>query len=352
MNCKVFAVLILSIIVFSTAAIAVVPVRAQPQVYVLNPLTADGNFKFTTDTTSVGFKFNATLWATGFVDPAVFAWQVTLYYNNTILNATRAWLPPASDADYILFGHASARTKPFFGSNYVKMGDTSLDTSVTSATPKKLGIIEFKILLAPTTGNKLSCNLDINNVDTFLLDDSLAEITTTKTGGYYEFNAPAIVRNITIDVDKSQVTVGSTVTVSGSITPITNGANITIFYKSSSESSWNILALVTADPAGHYAYLWTPLLEGTFNLKSGWIDANSTIVSVTVLPKPTKTFDVNGDGKVDIKDIAQVAKAFGAYYYPPDFVDPRYNPAYDFDNNGQIDIIDIVMIAKHFGMSV
>jgi hypothetical protein len=351
MNSKVFAAFILSIFALSTVAIAVVPARAEPQIYVQNPLTADGNFIFSTDTTSVGFKFNATVWATAFVDPAVYAWQVTMYYNNTILNATRAFLPAASDPDYILFGHSTARPKPSFASNYVKIGDTSLDTSVTSATPKKLAIIEFQIMLAPTTGNKLSCNLDINNVDTYLLDDFLSEITATKTGGYYEFSAPVIVRNITITTDKSQVTVGSTVTVSGSVTPVTAGANVTIFYKLSNVSSWSTLAFAMTDPSGHYAYPWITSSEGTFDLKSGWVDVNSTVVSVTVLPKPVKTFDVTGDGKVDIKDIASVAQAFGAYYYPPN-IDPRYNPAYDFDNNNVIDMIDIVMIAKHFGMTV
>ena len=352
MNSRVFAGLILSIFAFSIVSSAIVSVKAAPEIYVRNPLTSDGNFIFNTDTTSVGFKFNATLWATGFVDPAVYAWQVTMYYNNTILNATRAWLPSPSDSDYILFGHSSVRPKPSFGPNYVKIGDTSLDTSASSATPKKLGIVEFQIKFAPTTGNKVSCNLDINNLDTYLLDDLLSDITTTKTGGYYEFSSPVIVRTISIAVDKPQVIVGSTVTVSGSITPVMAGANVTIFFKLNTDPSWSILTTVTTNPAGDYVYPWIPLSNGTFDLKSGWVDANSTVVSVNVLPKPLKTFDVTGDGKVDIKDIAFVAKAFGAYNYPPNFVDPRYNPAYDFNNDNVIDIIDIVLVAKNFGMTV
>lgn len=206
--------IILAIFVLGTTLSATFPVTSQstPEIFVINPMNPanptakDGSFVFSTDTTSVGFKFNATLWASGFVDPAVYAWQVTLYYSNTILNATRAWLPSPTDPDYILFGHSSVRPKPSFGSNYVKIGDTSLDTTVTSATPKKLGTIEFQIMLAPQAGNKVSCNLDINNGDTYLLDFDLNEITTTKTGGYYELAARAV-PDFSISASPSSLTI-------------------------------------------------------------------------------------------------------------------------------------------------
>jgi hypothetical protein len=209
-------------------------------------------------------------------------------------------------------------------------------------------------MLAPLTGDTFSSNLDINNADTYLLDDSLNEIAIAKMNGRYEFSSPVIVRTISIGVDKPQVTVGSTVTISGSVTPVTAGANVTIFYKLNTDPSWSILAAVTTNPTGNYACPWIPLSNGTFDLKSSWVDVNvnSTVVSVKVLPKPVKTFDVTGDGKVDIKDIVHVALAFGAYNFPPQFVDPRYNPLYDFNNDNFIDMIDLTLIAQHFGMTV
>jgi hypothetical protein len=54
--------------------------------------------------------------------------------------------------------------------------------------------------------------------------------------------------------------------------------------------------------------------------------------------------DVNGDGKVDIIDIATIAKAYGTY---PGH--PRWNPNADLDNNNKIDIIDIAKAAKNYG---
>lgn len=54
--------------------------------------------------------------------------------------------------------------------------------------------------------------------------------------------------------------------------------------------------------------------------------------------------DVNGDGKIDIKDIAAVAKAFGS---SPG--NPRWNPMVDFNQDGKIDMQDISVSAKRFG---
>jgi hypothetical protein len=56
------------------------------------------------------------------------------------------------------------------------------------------------------------------------------------------------------------------------------------------------------------------------------------------------TGDVNGDGKVDTKDLALLVKAFGAF--PSD---PRWNASYDLDKNGRIDMRDLVIVVQNFG---
>jgi hypothetical protein len=56
--------------------------------------------------------------------------------------------------------------------------------------------------------------------------------------------------------------------------------------------------------------------------------------------------DVNGDGKVDMKDVALVVKAFGAF--PSD---PRWNPSCDLNLDGRIDLRDIAEVVKNFGKS-
>jgi hypothetical protein len=57
--------------------------------------------------------------------------------------------------------------------------------------------------------------------------------------------------------------------------------------------------------------------------------------------------DVTYDGKVDIKDISTVAKAFGASYGPP--INPRWVFRADINNDRKVDIKDISYVAKLFG---
>ena len=54
--------------------------------------------------------------------------------------------------------------------------------------------------------------------------------------------------------------------------------------------------------------------------------------------------DVDGNDKVDIKDVSLVAKAFGT-----SMGQPGYNPNGDIDDNHKIDIKDVSIAAKHFG---
>jgi Ca2+-binding EF-hand superfamily protein len=57
--------------------------------------------------------------------------------------------------------------------------------------------------------------------------------------------------------------------------------------------------------------------------------------------------DVNGDGKVNIEDVAIVSKHFGT---TPS--SPTWNPACDLDNNGKVDIADVAIVAQAFGQHV
>ena len=55
-------------------------------------------------------------------------------------------------------------------------------------------------------------------------------------------------------------------------------------------------------------------------------------------------YDLNLDGKVDIKDIAIVGAAFGSY---PGH--PNWNPIADVDNDGVVSVRDMALVAAHFG---
>jgi hypothetical protein len=55
--------------------------------------------------------------------------------------------------------------------------------------------------------------------------------------------------------------------------------------------------------------------------------------------------DINGDFKVDIKDLVLVIKYFGSY---PGSVKP-WNPNADINSDNKVDVKDLVLIIKHFG---
>ena len=69
---------------------------------------------------------------------------------------------------------------------------------------------------------------------------------------------------------------------------------------------------------------------------------NSTQPTSSSLP-----VDVNYDGKVNIIDIAAVAKAFDSAYGPP--IDPRWQFRADIDNNRVVNVLDIGVVARDFG---
>lgn len=61
-------------------------------------------------------------------------------------------------------------------------------------------------------------------------------------------------------------------------------------------------------------------------------------------PNTAPDSDVNGDGIVDILDLALVASVYGTSEGHP-----RYNPEADLNENDKIDIRDIAMVARDFG---
>ncbi|MCJ7422873.1 PKD domain-containing protein [Candidatus Bathyarchaeota archaeon] len=74
-------------------------------------------------------------------------------------------------------------------------------------------------------------------------------------------------------------------------------------------------------------------------------DINTTNNSAEGYIKIRILGDINGDGTVDVRDVAAVANAFGAY---PGH--PRWNPDLDMKLDNKIDVADIAVIAKNFGI--
>ncbi|MCK4482376.1 PKD domain-containing protein, partial [Candidatus Bathyarchaeota archaeon] len=74
------------------------------------------------------------------------------------------------------------------------------------------------------------------------------------------------------------------------------------------------------------------------------INGANGVYMQTIEVRQTPPYDINGDGKVDIKDIAIVSQAYGSY--PGD---PNWNPDADVNNDGKVDIKDIAIVSSHYG---
>jgi len=98
---------------------------------------------------------------------------------------------------------------------------------------------------------------------------------------------------------------------------------------------------------------------------AGWAKGNYTI-SAYAWPVPGETEttdnmlsdgwvfvamvgDVNGDNKVDVKDVYAVAKAFGTSKEGPNPPGRTYEPNCDINDDGKIDIKDYYIVCKHYG---
>jgi hypothetical protein len=185
----------------TSAMLYIIEPQIAPAMSVTNPLTGNSDFIFYTSTTSLGSRFNATLWVYNVAN--LYAYQIYLDYNSTLLRAVRAWLP-TWDPQWVFYGKTTIEPPPSFGPSYVRIGDAITSMYQTFSGTGMLSIVEFEIIYSPPT-EKMSCTLDINNTDTLLLDPTANEISSAKKDGLYEYIQPVeivpyVVAGITITI--------------------------------------------------------------------------------------------------------------------------------------------------------
>jgi hypothetical protein len=169
------------------------PASAQtPRIY-LDP--SDNTYP---EATLVGTKFNVTVWCADIPDDILGA-QITLHFNDTILNVTQ-WWAPTWDSNFFMPeppAVAALPTPPDPGYVHVGAGHGYIKVAVAKGglPPTApwghngtIAIIEFNITAAPPEGEQLTSSLSINNIDTYLKDTSNVDIPgVAKQDGSYTF---------------------------------------------------------------------------------------------------------------------------------------------------------------------
>ena len=317
---------------------------------------------FDTNHYHVGDRFNATVW-TNTLGPS-YAWQVQVNFNVSQLNVVRADYTGVSKSLFYT-GHATVGVSPSIDNTtgFVVHGESMVGIDQAAAGSGSLFWVEFTIMAAPVGDETLTSlvSVDSNPDNTFILDSDSNSVPGVGIGfATYSLSYSPPVRDVAIidvsfsnyrpkqGVDNVTITVvvlnnGTIhetfdVTIAFDSTPIVTlnvfdlgvGSNTTLTYQ------WN----TSEAPTGAHTITATATvvpsdLDPTNNEKSR---------SLTVISSTGPNTDINGDGRVNMIDIAMVAHAFGTQEG-----DARWIPAADVLPDGRINMIDIAMVARDFG---
>jgi len=377
--------IITALFLVSTASL-VFAVPADVEFYV-----SPSNNSFETGTAPVGYRFNVTvMWKdSGSPLNEVYAYQATLKYNATLLNCTRAWRP-AWNSTWLFYGKSVVGLLPSYGVGFVTVGDSLLGVDSASSALSPLAVFELEIRMVPPEGDQVSSVLGINNVDTYWLDVDLNEQTLTKTNGLYIYSSlwtpppPATLYVDPKSIMNRSLTPCSNFTVNVMISDATNiysfdfklGFNSTILNVLGAELGSffpaSIVPTIIIENTAGYARISASLTppetpkNGTGNLAiitlhvEGNGSSSLRLYDVQIkddkgriLPFNTQDGyfsnsailgDLNGDGKVDVKDVSVVALHFGSY---PGH--KRWDENADVNGDGKVNIFDIAVVCRNFG---
>jgi len=272
MRVKVSSLILLAMLTLSIAG--VLP-KGRADVSDVEFYVAPADNFFQTGTTPVGTEFNITvMWKDNTPLTGVFAWQVTLNYNSTLLNCTGAW-QPAADTGYIFYGMTSVKPIPKLETGSAQLMDSLYSGSATGSL-KKLAIFRFQIMLAPAKGD-FSCLLEIDNPDTFWSPNGGDWYDPIRTNGNYKYSSPYVPPPIAkIQVDPARIT-DPTLTPCHNFTVDITISNATDVYGFSFELSYNqtiihatevqLGSFIPALPSQQY--LWIDNVLGNLGFSAG-----------------------------------------------------------------------------------
>jgi hypothetical protein len=323
---------------------------------------------------SVGQRFNVTVWIN--ITGSVYAYQIGLHYNRTQLQCTSSAFTDGTTSSYFA-GHTTVSAGPTIdtsalGNGTVLAGESLLGSDFIPG-PKSASLIwvEFQILIIPSNRNFTS-KFDISteySSNTYVLDPDLDNVDITTYDGNYQLIYSVGVHDVAVaDVISYKTVIGRGDSLNISVTVADRGNSIETFNLTAYANTTIIATQNITLPSGNsttvmFSWNTTAFAKGNYtisayslpvpgetstadnNLTGGW-------VFVSMVGDLTGPIPFVPDGKVDIRDIAVVAKAFGS---APGM--PLWNVNCDITGptpgvpDGKVDIRDIAVVAKHFGES-
>lgn len=284
------------------------------------------------------------------------AWQITISFNPEILNCTNISIP----SDNIFAGYSVFFPSPKINNSLGQLtafcaieGTTGVSGSGKLVTigfkGKKIGVTSLNFL------NLMEIRLD----GTYLQDPNYNIIPSQFTVGIVEVVSPGFQLNLfdvtqNSNVYKVAIRTNSTITnfqfnqtfkelsfyATGSTG--TGGCSIVTIPKALLNDT--LLVLLDGTPIQIFISSLKTLPENSTHCFTYFNYAHSTR---SIKIRLTLPGDLTGDRKVDVKDVALVAKAFGS---APGW--SRWNPLADLDHNYKIDVKDVAFVAKNYGKTL
>lgn len=349
-----------------TIIITAMIVAAIPTILAASPLApaiwiTPENLSFETTHTHVGDKFNVTVMVS--TTGLSYVWQAKVNFNASQINAVRADYTGVGKSLFFT-GHNTIPVTSTIdnATGYVVHGESLMGSDSVAAGTNSLFWIEFQIVAAPAEGETLTSQISVEDpalTNTFILDPDLNVVAGLSVGSAtYTFSPPPPVRDVAVtglsfskDVPKFGDNITITVNVLNNGT-ISETFDVQIAFDSTPIVTLNVVSLGAGE---------TKILTYEWNTSDGAVGKHNITASATLVPfdidpvnnsktKPITIMstsgpntDINGDGKVNMKDIAIVAHAFGTHEG-----DDRWDPLADVNGDGYTNIFDVALVAKDF----
>ena len=318
---------------------------------------------FDTNHYHVGDKFNATVWINTL--NSSYAWQAQVDFDVSHVNVVRADYTGAGKSLFYT-GHGTVGVSPSIDNTtgFIVHGESLVGLDQAAAGSSSLFWIEFVIMSEPvgeeTVTSLISVDPDPNN--TFILDPDSSSVPGVVMGfANYSLSYSPPVRDVAIievsfsnyrpkqGVDNVAITVvvlnNGTIPETFDVTiAVATGSPITVLNVFDLGVGSN--AILTYDWNTSEVPIGTCTITASATVVPSDIDPANNEESrlLTVISPTGPDTDLNGDGRVDMVDIAMVAHAFGTHEG-----DARWTLVADINGDGRVDMVDVATVARDFG---
>ena len=347
------------------------------------PISNSHRIECNTSSTSIGHRFNVTVYVN--IDFDLICWQFGMTYSHAFLNVTGCWYSGGTPFDPVsqLFENAGSThygVVPNLNKHhnithdYVLFGESwaSGPCPNASVSPASVAYVEFEIVAIPEEGQTHESAISISAlyedppgyVETCMQDSDKIYRAIDYLGDIeFQFNWTDPPDITVTDVTSSKTVVGQGYTVNLTVTVENQGDSAETFNVTTCADlntaflgdEINIGTQTVTLPSGDCTPLivtWntTGVAKGNYTISAKVIILSGetyTIGNPQIDGTVTITFpgDVNGDYKVRVDDILDIAFAFGSAY-----PGTLYEANLDINGDGKIRIDDVLVAATNFGM--